>query len=88
MKSFLIDLAKVLLRAALTETVRRGLPEIYKRLDAEIPVLLHNNAPASSVAGAVASAIADVSGKKASKSQVEAILGLYDPIRAAARSLL
>ena len=87
MKSFLIDLAKILLRAALTETVRRGLPEIYKRLDAEVPVLLYNNAPASSVAGAVASAIADVSGKKAAKSQVEAIIGLYDPIRAAMRGL-
>jgi len=87
MKSFLIDLAKVLLRAALTETVRRGLPEIYKRLDAEVPVLLYNNAPASSVAGVVASAIADVSGKRATANQIAAVVGLYDPIRAAVRGL-
>jgi hypothetical protein len=85
MKSFLIDLAKVLLRAALTETVRRGLPEIYKRLDAEVPLLLTNNAPPSRVAGTVASAIADVSGKRATPNQVAAVLGLYDPVRAAMR---
>lgn len=87
MKSFLIDLAKVLLRAALTETVRRGLPEIYKRLDAEVPLLLTNNAPPAKVSGAVASAIADVSGKRATTDQIAAVIGLYDPIRAAVRGL-
>lgn len=87
MKSLLIDLAKALLRAALTETVRRGLPEIYKRLDAEVPVLLTNNAPPAKVSGVVASAIANVSGKRATADQIAAVIGLYDPIRAAGRGL-
>lgn len=87
MKSFLITLAKTLLKATLDETLRRGLPEIYKRLDAEVPLLLCNGAPPAKVAGTVASAIADVSGNRATADQVAAIIGLYDPIRAAARSL-
>lgn len=87
MKSFLITLAKALLKAALDEGLRRGLPEIYKRLDAEVPLMLYNNASPAKVAGTVASAIADVSGKRATANQVAAIIGLYDPIHAAARSL-
>lgn len=87
MKPFLITLAKALLRTALTEAVRRGLPEIYKRLDSEVPLLLTNNAPPAKVTGVVASAIADVSGKRATADQIAAVIGLYDPIRAAARSL-
>lgn len=83
MKSLLIRLSKVLLRFALDEGLRRSLPEIYKRLDAEVPVLLFNNAPASSVQGSIASAIADATGHRASAAQVEAVISLYDPVKAA-----
>ena len=38
MKSLLVRLSKVLLRFALDEGLRRSLPEIYKRLDVEVPV--------------------------------------------------
>lgn len=86
MKSFLIALAQVMTRAALTETVRRALPEIYRRLDAEVPLLLVNNAPSSKIAGVIASAIGDSTGKRASISQVRAIISLYDPVRAAKRN--
>ena len=86
MKSLLIALAQVMMRAALTETVRRALPEIYKRLDAEVPLLLINNAPSFKIAGVIASAISDSTGKRASTSQVRAIISLYDPVRAAKRN--
>lgn len=83
MKSFLLRLAQVLLRFALDEGLRRSLPEIYKRLDAEVPVLLVNNAPPSNVHGLIASAIANATGRRASETQVKAIIGLYDPVQAA-----
>lgn len=83
MKSLLVRLSKVLLRFALDEGLRRSLPEIYKRLDVEVPVLLFNNAPAASVEGSIASAIADATGHRASSSQVEAVISLYDPVKAA-----
>lgn len=83
MKAFLLRLSKVLLRFAVDEGLRRSLPEIYKRLDAEVPVLLFNNAPASSVQGSIASAIADATGHRASATQIEAVIGLYDPVKAA-----
>lgn len=83
MKPLLLRLSKVLLRFALDEGLRRSLPEIYKRLDAEVPVLLFNNAPSSSVQGSIASAIADATGQRASAAQVEAVISLYDPVKAA-----
>lgn len=83
MKAFFLRLSKVLLRFAVDEGLRRSLPEIYKRLDAEVPVLLFNNAPASSVQGSIASAIADATGHRASAAQIEAVIGLYDPVKAA-----
>lgn len=83
MKSLMIRLSKILLRFALDEGLRRSLPEIYKRLDAEVPVLLVNNAPSNSIQGSIASAIADATGQRASANQIEAVISLYDPIKAA-----
>jgi hypothetical protein len=87
MKPFLIRLAKALLKVALDEGLRRGLPTVYKQLDAEVPLLLYNNAPPSSVQGAVASAISTATGHRASASQIEAVIGLYDPVKAALNRL-
>lgn len=83
MKALLLRLSKVLLRFAVDEGLRRSLPEIYKRLDNEVPILLFNNAPASSVQGSIASAIADATGHRASTKQIEAVISLYDPVKAA-----
>jgi len=83
MKAFLIRLSKVLLRLALDEGLRRSLPEVYKRLDSEVPVLLLNKAPVSSIQGSIASAISDATGHRASATQIEAVIGLYDPVKAA-----
>lgn len=83
MKALLIFLAKALLKLAMDEALRRALPQVYNRLDAEIPVLLTQHMPPSRVESVIASAIADAVGKPASATQVEAVLGLYDPIRAA-----
>lgn len=83
MKPVLIRIAKALLKAALDEGLRRALPTVYKQLDAEVPLLLYNNAPPASVQGAVASAISNATGNRASSAQIEAVIGLYDPVKAA-----
>lgn len=87
MKPFLIRAAKALLKLALDESLRRVLPQVYKQLDAEVPLLLYNNAAPAKVEGAVASAISDAVGHRASATQVEAVLGLYDPVKAALNRL-
>ena len=87
MKLLLIKLSKVLLKLALDEGLKRGLPLIYKRLDAQMPLLIANNASPQQVQGAIASAISSVTNHRVTQSQLQAIIGLYDPI-AAARNML
>lgn len=87
-KAFLVRLAKLLLRLALDESLRRGLPQVYKRLDAEVPVLMANHAPPGKIQGAIASAIAEVTGHRVTSDQIEAVIGLYSPVAAAKNLLL
>ena len=83
MKSFLITISKRLLRMALDKALERGLPEIYKRLDAEMPALTLSNASPLKVEDAIANAITSTTRKPASASQIAAVIGLYDPVKAA-----
>lgn len=87
MKSFLVRLAKSLLKLALDEGLRQVLPRVYKQLDAEVPLLLYNNVAPDKVKGAVASAISNATGQRASATQIQAVLGLYDPVKAALNRL-
>lgn len=87
MKPFLIRLSKALLRLALDEGLKRVLPRVYKQLDAEVPLLMYNNATPAQVQGAIASAISNATGRRASASQIEAVIGLYDPVKAAINRL-
>jgi hypothetical protein len=87
MKYFLTRIAQLLLKLALDESVRRVLPLIYRRIDAEVPVLLSHGTPADKIEGTIASAIADATGKKAKAAQIEAVIGLYDPVKAALHAL-
>lgn len=83
MKHFLLKLSHLLLKAALDESLRRALPDIYLRLDTEIPLLLSNRAPVSRVEGVIASAITDALGHRATSAQIDTIAALYDPRKAA-----
>lgn len=86
MKPFLIRIAKVLLKLALDETLRRGLPKIYAELDAEMPKALANGAPPKMIENQIVHAIAKASGGKVSPGAVELVTMLYDPIKAAIRN--
>lgn len=87
MKALLLHLGKTLLRLALDQSLRQVLPYIFKRLDAEIPELLTHSAPPSKVEGIIAGTIGDAIGKRASRQQIETVITLYDPIKAALRNL-
>ena len=87
MKQLLIHLAKMLLKAALDAAVRKALPKIYERLDADLPQVLSMNPAPIVVESVVAQSIAAATKKRATESQIEAVLGLYDPIKAALRNV-
>lgn len=87
MKTFLIRLAKVLLKLAMDEALRRALPKVYERLDADLPQVLSMNPAPLVVESVVAQAISAATNHRATETQIEAVLGLYDPMRAALRNL-
>ncbi len=87
MRPFLLRLAKLLLRLSIDHVLDQKLPKVYGRIDQEMPLLLSNQAPPNQVTGLIASAISDATGQKASADQVEAIIGLYNPVAAAVRNL-
>ena len=83
MRSFLVYLSKVLLKLALDKSIKHLLPQVYRQLDAEVPLLIYNNASPSTIKSVVAHAISNVTGVDAPQSQIDAVIGLYDPIKAA-----
>ena len=82
-----LELARVLLKLAMDRALRKELPAIYKSLDLQIPFLLINRAGAAEVKATVTDIIEENIGHKATATQVSAILGLYDPVKAALRSI-
>jgi hypothetical protein len=87
MKSLLIKISKLLLKLAMDEALRRVLPKVYAQLDAELPQVLEMKPAPIVVESVVAQSIAQATGNRASAAQIEAVIGLYDPIKAALRNL-
>jgi hypothetical protein len=87
MKAFFLYLGQLLLRASLDAAVKRALPEIYRRLDMELPAMLSHQVSAPKVKSVIAGAIGDAIGHRATTTQVQTIAALYDPIAAAANAL-
>jgi hypothetical protein len=85
MKTLFVELGRVLLRLALDRAVREALPRIYNRLDVKMPELLSTATP-TQVKREIADAISATSGKVASSSQIEAVIGLYSPVAGAIRA--
>lgn len=85
MKRFLVELGRAMMRLALDQAVRKGLPLIYKRLDVELPNLLLTGTP-QQVKTEIAGAIAATTHKLPDQSQIEAVIGLYSPVAGAIRA--
>lgn len=82
-----LELGRTLLKLAVDRALRKELPEIFARLDMELPFLLINHAKPLAVKAAVTGVIEEKIGHRATATQVSAVLGLYDPIKAALRNI-
>lgn len=85
MKTFLIALAKFLLRAAIDKTLMEALPRIYEKLDTKIPTALLNRASSAIVKSEIEYTIEQVTRKPATEDMINLVVALYDPIQNARR---
>lgn len=77
---------KPLATAAIDRPLKRALPYIYERLDNEMPTLLRTAEP-ETMAAEIASTIAQATGNPATARQIEQVVALYSPIKAALRNV-
>jgi hypothetical protein len=86
-RTIALELGRTLLKLAVDRVLRKELPAIFAKLDVEVPFLLINHAKPLEMKAVVTDVIEDKIGHKATATQVSAILGLYDPVKAAIRNL-
>ena len=82
-----LQIARTLLKLAVDRALQKELPKIFKRLDLTVPYMLTNKAKPLQVQAAVTEAIEEKIGGIATATQVAAVLGLYDPVKAALRNI-
>lgn len=85
LRCFLIKVARWLIRLAMDGELRRDLDRVYERLDDDMPNMLLELKP-TQMTGTIASAIADVTGHKATADRIDAVVALYNPIAATIRN--
>jgi len=82
-----LEIGRALLKLAVDRALRKELPQIFARLDLELPFMLINHAKPLEVQAVVTDAIEEKLGGIATATQVSAVLGLYDPVKAAIRNI-
>jgi hypothetical protein len=87
LRTVCLEIGRVLLRLAVDRALRKELPKIFARLDMELPFLLINKAKPLEVQAVVTDVIEEKIGGIATATQVSAVLGLYDPVKAAIRNI-
>ena len=86
-RTIALELGRVALRLAVDRALRKELPEIFAKLDLELPYMLANRAKPLEVQAVVTDIIEEKIGGIATATQISAVLGLYDPVKAAIRNL-
>jgi hypothetical protein len=86
-RTIALDLGRVLLKLAVDRALRKELPAVFAKLDVELPFLLVNKARPLDVEAVVIDAIGEKLGRVATPTQISAVLGLYDPMKAALRNI-
>jgi hypothetical protein len=81
-----LELSRTLLKLAMDRALRKELPAIFKRLDLVLPYMLSDKASPLQVQAAITDVIEEKIGHIATPTQIGAVLGLYDPIKAALRN--
>lgn len=82
-----LEIGRALLKLAVDRALRKELPAIFAKLDMELPFMLINHAKPLEVQAVVTDAIEEKLGGIATATQVSAVLGLYDPVKAAIRNI-
>ena len=77
---------KPLASAFVSRSLNRALPYIFERLDNEMPTLLREADPEVMTAE-IAATIAQATGQAATARQIEQVVSLYSPIKAALRNI-
>jgi hypothetical protein len=83
-----LELSRVALKLAVDRALRKELPYIFAKLDLELPFMLVNNAKPLQVKAIITDIIEEKTQRKATATQVSAILSLYDPVKAALRNVI
>ena len=86
LRTIALELGRVALRLAVDRGLRKELPAIFARLDMELPPMLSHARPIE-VQAVVTDAIEEKLGRVATPTQISAVLGLYDPVKAAIRNI-
>ena len=86
-RTFALELGRTLLRLAVDRALRKELPAIFAKLDIELPPMLADHAKPLEVQAVITDIIEESIKHTATATQVSAILGLYDPVKAAIRNL-
>lgn len=86
-RTIALELGRTLLKLAVDRALRRELPQIFAKLDIELPFMLINHAKPLEVQAVVTDVIEEKIGGIATATQISAVLGLYDPVKAAIRNL-
>ena len=86
-RTIALELGRVALRLAVDRVLRKELPAIFAKLDVELPTMLVDGAKPLAIEAVVIDAIEEKIGHKATATQVSAILGLYDPVKAALKNI-
>ena len=83
LRPLLAKLARRLLLLALDEGLKRALPMIYKRLDAELPYWINQSVAGKGIESAIAQAASDALGRSPQPYELGLVRLLYDPVAAA-----
>ena len=86
-RTLALELGRVMLKLAVDRALRKELPAIFAKLDIELPSMLVNHAKPLELKAVVTDVIEEKIGGLATATQVSAVLGLYDPVKAAIRNL-
>jgi hypothetical protein len=86
-RTIALELGRILLKMAADRALRNELPGIFAKLDLELPYMLMNKAKPLEVQAVVTDVIEEKIGGIATATQVAAVLGLYDPVKAAIRNI-
>ena len=87
LRTIALELGRVALRLAVDRALRKELPAIFAKLDIEMPFMLINHAKPLEVQAVVTDVIEEKLGRTATATQIQTVLGLYDPVKAAIRNL-